>query len=110
MKVKKIIVAITLLLGLCGCKVGNVSQSTGLSDQSYLLFVSNSSYGEVNVQVDKATRFDPKVVKSKKSNFKGNAYAVSTGKRHITVSHKGNIVYDRTIFISVQETKKIMLP
>ena len=95
------------MIGLCSCKVGNVSQTSGMQDQGFLLFVSNSSYDKVNVQVDNTTQFEAEVVKTKKSNFKGNRYAISTGKRHVVVSYKDNVVYNQTIFVSTQETKKI---
>ena len=63
---KNIIIFTFLLIGLCSCKVGNVSQTSGMQDQGFLLFVSNSSYDKVNVQVDNTTQFEAEVVKPRK--------------------------------------------
>lgn len=96
---------------LSGCKVGNVPSSQGLSDQAFLYFVSINKYPQpVEVTIDNQTSFNAKVVKEKKGTVKGNIYAVATGKRHVKVSSQGKIIFERDVFLSTQETKKIALP
>lgn len=113
MKTKSILylLAVTFCLLLTGCKVGNVAVSQGLSDQSFLYFVSINKYSEpVKVTLDRSTSFDAKVVKEKKATVKGNIYAVSTGKHHVSVAYKGKTIWEREVFLSTRETKKITLP
>jgi hypothetical protein len=106
---------ITFLLSICFaftcCKVGNVASTQGLPDQGLLYFVSASKYSNpVSVTIDDKTMFDAKVNKEKKHTIKGETYAVATGKRHVKVSYNNRLIYDKAIFISTQETKKITLP
>lgn len=51
-----------------------------------------------------------KLSKKKKSNRKGTQYSVATGKKEIKVEKDGKIIYKKIIFLSNQETKKIVLP
>lgn len=98
-------------LAFSGCKVGNVPSSQGLSDQAFLYFVSINKYpGTVEVTIDNQTIFEAKVVKEKKGTVKGDIYAVATGKRHVKVNFRGKIIFERDVFLSTQETKKIALP
>ncbi|MEG1028144.1 MAG: hypothetical protein RSE07_05595, partial [Oscillospiraceae bacterium] len=82
-----------------------------LTDQAYLYFVSVSKYqGLVTVTVDKAITFNADVVKEKKATVKGNTYAVATGNLNVVVTYRNKIIFERTLFLSAQETKKIILP
>ena len=100
-----------LALLMTGCKVGNVASSQGLTDQAYLYFASSNKYEEpVVVSVDEEATFEAQVVKEKKSTIKGFTYAIRPGKRNVVVSSKGQVLYDRTVFVAPQETKKISLP
>ncbi|MEG1749645.1 MAG: hypothetical protein RRZ65_09135 [Tannerellaceae bacterium] len=113
MKTKLIaaLLSVSFCLFLTGCKVGNVAVSQGLSDQSYLYFVSTQKYAApVRVTIDGTTTFDAKVIKEGKHTVKGNTYAVATGKRRVAVSSGGKVVWEREVFLSTQETKKIILP
>lgn len=112
MKTKYIITLFVCLMGLmAGCKVGNVASSQGLSDQAYIYLESVNKYpGYVQVSLDKNTTFDAKVYQPKKHQVKGETYAVATGKRHVTVSYQGKVVFERTLMLSTQETNKITLP
>lgn len=113
MKLKSILGLLTMVgcLLLTGCKVGNVAVSQGLSDQSYLYFVSNHKYPEpVQVTLDGKTTFEAKVVRERKATVKGDTYAVSTGKHRVAVSFQGKTIWEREVFLSTQETKKIILP
>lgn len=104
-----------LLVCICtlftSCKVGSYSQERGLPDQAYLYFVANQNYeGEIQVSIDNNTSFNAKVIKEKKGTIKRDIYAIAKGKRKIKVSYNGNIIYEREVFVSAQETKKIELP
>lgn len=102
-----------LILLLSGCRSHYpVAQQSGKEDIAYLLFVSPNKYANqyVTVVLDDEKTFQAKVVKAKKSNRKGTAYAISTGRRGINVEYKGISIYKKELFISTQETKIIMLP
>lgn len=109
----KIILATLPLLFLFGCKASYpVAQESGKEDMGYLLFVSDKQYAGKNVQVivDGTTQFTAKVVKGKKSNYRGSQYGISTGNRTLKVTYQGHTLYQKKIFISTQEVKQIILP
>ena len=113
MKTKSILCLLTVVccLLLSGCKVGNVAVSQGLADQSYLYFVSVNKYAKpVQVTLDNGVTFNANVVRERKATVKGDTYAVSTGKRRVSVSYQGKTIWEREVFLSTQETKKIILP
>lgn len=103
------------VLMLTGCKTSfPVPQQSGKEDMAYLVFVGpKSTYGNglhpVQVDVD-GTKFDAKVVKPKTANRKGVQYGVAPGTRNITVMFNNNVVYNKKLFLSSQETKIINLP
>lgn len=102
-----------LALLLCSCRAyPPVEQASGSEDIAYLLFVSpGQNAGQtVTVKVSGQWPFDAKVVKSKKANRKGKAYAVPTGRRRISVTRDDKTLYEKEIFVSPQETKTILLP
>jgi len=113
MKVKYLLFAIAVLLA--GCKANYpVAQQSGKEDMAYLVFVGPlKTYGNgsnpVQVDVD-GTKFDAKVVKPKTANRKGTQYGVATGRRNITVTFQGQVIYQKQLFLSSQETKIINLP
>ncbi|MEG2573249.1 MAG: hypothetical protein RSA44_01155, partial [Bacteroides sp.] len=93
------------------CKVGRYTEEKGLPNQAYLLFVSNHSYSNtVQVTIDNKISFDAKVLKEKKMTVKGNTYAIGTGRKKLKVVDKGKTIYEKEIFVTTQETKKIQLP
>lgn len=97
---------------LYGCRAHYpVAQESGTDDAAYLLFISTSNSGnhEVDVTIDD-TSFKAKTVKAKKSNRRGSQYKVNPGTRKLKVIDNGSVVYDKTIILSNQETKKIELP
>lgn len=114
MKQKNLFMLCMIIIALCvtSCKLGVYSHSGGKSDQAYLLFVSSDIYsGEtVQVTIDGKTKFDAKVVKDKRSKVYGELYAIATGSRKIKVEKDGKVLYEKEIFASTQETKKIVLP
>lgn len=109
----KLLLMLGILVLLCGCKASYpVAQSGGKEDVAYLLFVSPKEYvgKHVDVIIDGKTTFEAKVVKAKKSKWKGSAYAISTGRRKINVTYKGKSLYKKEIFVTTQETQTITLP
>ncbi len=102
-----------LTITLCGCRAHYpVAQAGGMDDMAYLLFVSPQQNTKkiVMVTLDNDKTFDAKVVKAKNSKRKGTSYAVSTGKKIVKVECDGQLLYNKEVFLSPQETKMIILP
>lgn len=111
MKRLALFVTLTLLL-MTGCGSLPVAQQSGKDDMAALLFVSQKEYAGENlsIQLDD-TQFEAKAVKAKKANRKGTVYSVAPGSRHLIVKdNHGEVLYDKMIFLSTQETKQIQLP
>lgn len=109
---KKIIFGLTIglfLLTSCG---GIKTMSNGLENESFLEFLGNpDTYkGGVNVTIDDKTTFIAEVFKDKTRRTKGKVYAISTGTHNLSVAYNGKILVKKQIFISSQESKKILLP
>ena len=104
------ILAIGLVL-LTGC-TGVKTVSTGLENESFIEFIGNpTSYsGGVNVVIDDKSNFIAEVGNDHASRVKGKIYAIPTGKHIISISYKNNLIVKKQIFVSAQETKKIVLP
>lgn len=98
-----------LFLASCG---GIKTASYGLENESFLEFIGNpSNYsGGVDVLIDDNTSFKAQVVKDKKGKMRGNVYAISTGTHLVSVSYNNKVIFKKQIFISTQESKKIVLP
>lgn len=115
MKAKVLFSLIAIICLMAGCKANYpVAQQSGKEDMAYLVFVGplkTYDNGSKTVQVDvDGNRFEAKVVKPKTANRKGTQYGVATGRRSITVTFNGQIVYQKQLFLSSQETKIINLP
>lgn len=104
-----LIVISLILLASCG---GIKTSSSGLEKESYLEFVgAPSDYsGGVEVSVDNQPTFKAEVFNDKATRVKGKVYAISTGQHVVSVSYKNNVILKKQIFLSSQETKKILLP
>lgn len=104
-----ILVLSFLFLESCG---GIKTASHGLESESFLEFIGNpSNYkGGVDVIIDDKTSFKAKVVKDKRNKVRGEVYAISTGTHLITVSYNNSVIFKKQIFITAQESKKIVLP
>lgn len=102
-----------LILGqiLFVCCTGIKTTSSGLENDSYLEFVGKSSnyVGGVDVTVDDLVSFKA-VVFENKGGIRGKLYAIPSGKHVISIYYKGELIVKREIFLSAQETKKILLP
>ncbi|MDR2064684.1 MAG: lipoprotein [Prevotellaceae bacterium] len=108
---KILLVAITSLFLLSGC-TGVRTLSKGLENEAFLEFVGTPQkyIGGITVTVDDNNTFNAKVKKQHTDRPKGKVYAISTGKHSISVAYKNQIIYQKQIFISAQETKQIILP
>lgn len=110
MKTTLFVIAIGLMF-LTSC-TGVKTVTTGLENESFLEFIgkpSNYSSG-VDVNIDDKSTFKAEVNNVHADRPKGKVYAISTGTHVVTVSYNNNVIYKKQIFVSSQETKKIMLP
>ena len=99
---------ITILIG-CG---GTKSSSQGLDNESFLEIIGTPSMysNGVDVVVDENKSFNAKVYKDKVGRMRGEVYAIKTGKHSVKIYSENKIIYNQQIFVSSQQTKKIMLP
>ena len=74
------------------------------------LINGDASYDTPEFYIDDITAFKAEVNKDHADRPKGNVYAISTGTHTIIVTYKDNVIYKKQIFVSAQETKKILLP
>jgi len=109
---KKLVFGIFLgSLFLSSC-TGVKTTSIGLENEAYLEFIGKPGQypGGVNVVIDEKRTFIGEVNRDHADRPKGKVYAVSTGNHSISVSYSNVTLINKTIFVSSQETKKIMLP
>ncbi|MDR0418976.1 MAG: hypothetical protein LBH34_02040 [Prevotellaceae bacterium] len=109
---KRIVCLLTIsLIFFAGC-TGVRTVSTGLENESFLEFIGNpKDYSNgVDVNIDDKVSFNAKVKKDYATRPKGEVYAIPAGSHVLTVSYNSKEVYKKQIFISAQETKKIILP
>jgi hypothetical protein len=103
-----IAIGLTFLTSCTGVK----TVVTGLENEALLEFIGepNNYTGGVKVNIDDKTTFLAEVNKDHADRPKGKVYAISTGAHIVTVSYNNNVIYKKQIFVSAQETKKIILP
>jgi hypothetical protein len=109
---KNLIYSISIcLLFLAGC-TGLKTTSTGIDNDAYLEIIGKlSDYkGGVEITLDDKITFKGKVNKNHVDRPKGEVYAISTGNHTIMVSYNSKVLFKKQIFVSSQETKKIILP
>lgn len=109
---KKILFVIAIgLIFLTGC-TGVKTMSTGLENEAFMEFIGKPSIynGGVDVNIDDKGTFKAEVNKDHLDRPKGKVYAISTGTHVVTVSFNNKVIYKKQLFVSAQETKKIMLP
>jgi hypothetical protein len=113
--IKKFLLLVSAVLFLSSC--GGIKTSTiGLENESFIEFIGKpSDYNDgIDVKIDENISFKAKVNKDSKRNVAktkgGSAYVISTGTHVIIVSYKNNVIIKKQIFLSAQETKKIILP
>ncbi len=104
-----VLVLLMFILNSCG---GTKTSFQGLASESYLEFIGNpNDYSTgVDVIIDDKPTFSAKVYKDKIGRMRGEVYAIKTGRHTLKVKHQNQIIYNKEIFISSQESKKIILP
>jgi len=109
---KRILSILTIGILMFTACTGVRTASRGLENESFLEFVGNpDTYsGGVEVILDDKTTFIAEVNNDNAGSVKGKVYAISTGKHIVTVTYKNNLLVKKQIFVSAQETKKIVLP
>jgi len=109
---KKILFIVAIGLAFLTSCTGVKTVATGLENETFLEFLGNpSNYkGGVDVNIDDKITFKAEVNKDHADRPKGSVYAISTGTHTVTVSYNSKVVYKKQIFVSAQETKKILLP
>lgn len=108
---RKALIITLFSLGLYSCG-GIKTLSRGLESDSFLEFVGKpSNYGDgVEVKVDSNPIFKAEVNKKKDTKVRGTVYAISTGQHNLKVFSKSQLIYQKQIFVTAQETKTIELP
>lgn len=98
-------VILTLLSACSGIK----TSSRGLENEAFLELIGDPiKMGQVEVIIDNETPFLATVNKPNRK-VKGQVYAIKNGRSELIIRHKNNIIYKQTIFVSPQETKRIIL-
>ncbi|WP_395050769.1 hypothetical protein [Flavobacterium sp.] len=100
-----------LFLALASCG-GTKTSFQGLANESYLEFLGNpNDYSKgVEVVIDDKAPFQAKVYKDKTGRMLGEVYSISTGNHILKVYYENKMIFNKQIFISAQESKKIILP
>lgn len=110
---KLLILCCISVLALASCKTGVFTADYGKEDVAYVCLVSSDTMANKNVEVyvDNETQFTAHVQKAKQSTEKhnGGLFAIKPGKRHMKVVYNGNVLYEKDIFVSSQQTKLINL-
>jgi hypothetical protein len=109
---KKLLYVLAASAALLVSCTGVKSTATGLENESFLEFIGTpSNYnGGVKVNIDDKTTFTAEVNKDHADRPKGKVYAISTGTHVVTVSYNNSVIFKKQIFVSAQETKKVILP
>jgi hypothetical protein len=91
---------------------GVKTSSSGMENEAFLEFIGTPSdyNGGVDVNIDDISTFKAEVNKDHADRPKGNVYAIKTGTHILTVSYNDKVLFKKQIFVSSQETKKIILP
>lgn len=104
-----VLVVLMFILNSCG---GTKTSFQGLENESYLEFLGNpGNYTDgVDVIVDDKPSFRAKVYKDKVGRMRGEIYTIKTGRHKLKVKYQNKLIINKEIFISSQESKKIVLP
>lgn len=108
---KKILFFTILTTLLIGCDITK-TLSRGIENQAFLLIVGTpSKYPKgVEVVLDDKTIFNAEVQKNSAKVKHLRLYGISSGKHKVSISKNNNSIYEKIIFVSSQQTKKIVLP
>ena len=113
---KKIIALFSIIgtLVLAACSVGSHSVSSGMADEGYVWFVSETEKA-ITVDID-GTTYQTQTIKEKewqkrrdiKATAKG-MITVTPGQHEVKVIIDGKEVYSKKLFISASESKMVKL-
>lgn len=108
---KKIIFIILSLIFATSCGITKTS-SSGIENQAFLLIVGTTSNypNGVEVILDDKTRFIGEVQKDYMRVKDVRLYGISTGRHDVSIMHNNKVLYNKVIFVTSQQTKKIILP
>ena len=108
---KNILFAIVVGLAFLASCTGVKTSSRGLENEAFIQVIGNPDNfsGGVDVNIDNKVFFKAEVVAPNQETPKGKVYAISTGSHVISVSYNNKLLYQKNIFISNQETKRIEL-
>ena len=102
-----VLIVSSIMLLSCG---SYKTMSSGKADESFILVLGDKKqYKDIVVQIDDEEFQINKLYKASKDH-KAMPISTSVGKHKVTVFANGEIVYDENIFLSVQQTKRIVLP
>ena len=102
-----------LLLLFTGCAVGTQTQKVQVPDQAFIVVVGNSDNYEdaqIFLQYDDMQKFPVEIKKQGTKRFKQTLYEISPGRHTLKVFNGDQLLINKEIFISNQETKEIILP
>ena len=107
---KKILFFTILTTLLIGCGITK-TVSKGIENQAFLLIVGTpSNYPNgVEVVIDDKTKFNAEVQKNRDKVKHLRLYGISIGKHKVSISKNNKSIYEKIIFVSSQQTKKIIL-
>ena len=107
---KKILFFTILTTLLIGCGITK-TVSKGIENQAFLLIVGTpSNYPNgVEVVIDDKTKFNAEVQKNRDKVKHLRLYGISAGKHKVSISKNSKSIYEKIIFVSSQQTKKIIL-
>ena len=104
-------IAISLIF-LTSCRTGLKTTAIGIENEAFLEFIGtpDNYIGGVDVNLDDKNTFKGEVNKDHADRPKGKVFAIATGNHLLTVSYNSKVIYKKQIFVSSQETKRIILP
>lgn len=107
---KKILILALIVVGLSACSPHMYNTySSGKDNSSFIIVLTGGqSYENVSVIVDDKTFPIEKVYKVKATS-KAHPIITSPGKHQIQVVSNGKTLIEESIFLGLQETKKIVL-
>lgn len=110
---KLVLIGVFLTCLLTGCKTGVFTAEYGKEDVAFISLVSSDVMAnkDVDVYIDEDLHFTMHVQKAKQSTEKhnGKLHSIKPGKRHMKIVYKGNVIYEKDVFLSSQQTKLINL-
>lgn len=107
---RKILVIASFMIGLvaCGPHTYNTYSNGKGNDSFIIVLTAGQSFDNVSVIID-GTSFPVDKVYPVKSTIKAHPIVTTPGKHQVKVVADGKTVSDESVFLGLQETKKIVL-